>query len=333
MRSRMMALGIAAIRCSAAYSATGPSEPECGANMMWCASAMAAIFFIWVMPPALPVSGWMMSTRSRSISSRSPKIVAMRSPAASGTWAASRMRRIAVEVLRRDRILDPGKFVGLQRAGETGGVGRRHPGRAVQVDHHVHVSADRVADRGDLAHRIADAAAFQRRDAALLQRQRHLGRVGVAIDAHAVADLAAEQVPHRRAERLALDVPQRHVDAGHGAAADRAEHAVAHDGGLHLLPELLDMGRVLADEHGLEVLDGGLDHPRPAGALADAGDALVGVDLDEQPVAHAAEGGVGDARRRLLRPGRVGCPSLRLRRAGMHQERADIGDLHRGDFD
>ena len=51
----------------------------------------------------------------------------------------------------------------------------------------------------------------------------------------------------------------------------------------------LDMGRVLADEDRLEVLDRGLDHARPARTFADTGDAVVGVDLDEQPVAYAAD--------------------------------------------
>ena len=117
MRSRISPFGIAASRCSAAYSATGPSEPECGAIMMWCASAIAAIFFICVMPPARPVSGWMTSTSSRSISSRSPKIVAMRSPAASGTLDGVADAAVALEVLRRDRVLDP---IELDRARARG---------------------------------------------------------------------------------------------------------------------------------------------------------------------------------------------------------------------
>ena len=42
------------------------------------------------------------------------------------------------------------------------------------------------------------------------------------VDADAVARRAAEQFVDRDAERLALDVPQRHVDAAEGAGEDRA---------------------------------------------------------------------------------------------------------------
>ena len=52
-----------------------------------------------------------------------------------------------------------------------------------------------------------------------------------AIDLHAVAHQAAEQFVHRHAQGLALDVPQRLVDAGDGAHQDRAaaiEAAAVH---------------------------------------------------------------------------------------------------------
>src|ERR1043165_1583645 len=70
----------------------------------------------------------------------------------------------------------------------------------------------------------------------------------VTVDADAIADLAAEQVPHRRAKRLALDVPQRQVDAGDRAGADGARHSVTHDRRIHLLPEPLEVSRVFADQ-------------------------------------------------------------------------------------
>src|SRR5262249_34825458 len=138
-----------------------------------------------------------------------------------------------------------------------------------------------------------------------------LGCVAVAVDADAVAHLTAEQVPDRRSQRLPLDVPERHVDAGHRPGADDAGHAMTHDGAEHLLPELLDMRRILADEHRREILHRALDAPRPAAALADPGDAGVGIDLDEEPVAAprprpgialragAVRGGIGLLRREL----------------------------------
>src|SRR5690606_33592464 len=116
-----------------------------------------------------------------------------------------------------------------------------------------------------------------------------VGGFGVAVDGDAVAEAAAEEVPDRLAEDLALDVPERGLDGGHRAAADRAEQAVAHGGGVHLGPEAVDMSGVLADEDVGEVVDGRLDDARPAGALADALDAFVGQDLDEEPAARAAE--------------------------------------------
>ena len=65
---------------------------------------------------------------------------------------------------------------------------------------------------------------------------------------------AAEQLVQRRAQRLAADVPQRHVDAAHGRGRARA-HAVAaelphvdlvpdahHVVGIHAEHELLERG-------------------------------------------------------------------------------------------
>src|SRR5262249_13314819 len=152
---------------------------------------------------------------------------------------------------------------------------RRHPGRAAQVDHDVDRVADGAADGVDLLDDPRDAAGLDRGDAALLEAERHLRRVGVAGDPDAVPHLAAEEGPDRRSQDLALDVPERHVDAAHRAGADDAGHAVAHDGAEHLLPEPLDVARILADEEGREILDRALDDARPAAALADAGDALI----------------------------------------------------------
>jgi hypothetical protein len=117
-----------------------------------------------------------------------------------------------------------------------------------------------------------------------------------------VAGEAAEQLVDRDVERLALDVPEGDVDGGDGRGGDVAgrEEAASE----HLLPEALDLERVLADEERLEVLDGAGDGKLAAGeaAFADAPDALVGVHDDEGVVA-------------LARPGR-------------DEECFDIGDLH-----
>ncbi len=81
------------------------------------------------------------------------------------------------------------------------------------------------------------------------------------------------------------------------------------------------MGRVLADEDRLHVLDRRLDDARPAGAFADAIDALVGHHLDEQPVA-----------RRILHARLVRRPGAVFRRAGLHQKRLYAFDLHAGSW-
>ena len=101
----------------------------------------------------------------------------------------------------------------------------------------------------------------------------------------AVALLAAEQLVDRHAQRLALDVVQRDVDGGNR----RLQHAPAFEilAAIDLLPDPADLHRVAADEELAIVLDGaghGLLATAQA-ALAPAGDALVGLDLDEQLVA------------------------------------------------
>jgi hypothetical protein len=102
----------------------------------------------------------------------------------------------------------------------------------------------------------------------------------------------------RLAERLALDVPQRLVDARDGAHVDGAtaiEAAAIHDG-----PVVLDQEGILADQVVCQFVDGGLDGQRTAfdDRLAPADDALVGLDLQEQPARRNDIGGeFGDLHR------------------------------------
>ena len=114
----------------------------------------------------------------------------------------------------------------------------------------------------------------------------------VRVADHLVAHPPAQQFIDRHAQRLALDVPQRDVDGrdGRGEDALRREEAAAEE---HL-PDVLDPRRVLADQQRLEVLDRA-DHRQfaPGDArLADAVDALVGIDDDKQKIADAAPDGV-----------------------------------------
>ena len=141
---------------------------------------------------------------------------------------------------------------------------------------------------------------------------------------------AAEQRMHRLADRLAAQVPERHVDRAHGVD-DHAAAAVHRGAEIHPPPELADLEGVGADQHvldrqahgvGARRLDAGLGHPGIGVAFADAGDAAVGVDDDDEAVLRG--GGearvvvgrqqdvafdVGDlqARRRAVETGRDGC--------------------------
>ena len=124
----------------------------------------------------------------------------------------------------------------------------------------------------------------------------HLGgRVGHqhrGVGAHPVAVRRAEQLVDRLAERLALDVPERDVEAADRVDRDPAP-AEVDEAAVHLLPEPLDVERVLADQdvaqaHGNRVgarrLDERLDELGRRVDLADARDALVGVDPDDEVV-------------------------------------------------
>ena len=67
-----------------------------------------------------------------------------------------------------------------------------------------------------------------------------------------VAELAAQQVPDRRAVVLALDVPQRDVDGGEGA---REDVAAERPHPVERLLDVVDPERVLTDEVLPELVD------------------------------------------------------------------------------
>ena len=198
---------------------------------------------------------------------------------------------VALEVVRGNRVFNEQQVVGLQSPRQARGVAGGHPGWAMQVDHDVHLVTHRLAQRRHFSHRVGHAATLDGSHTPGLEAQRHFWRVGMGIDADLVTHLAAQQVPDRHAQGLAFDVPQRHVDAGHGTGAHRAGQTMDHDGRHHALPQPLNVGRVLAHQQTLEVLYRCFDHAGPARTFANAHQAFVGVDLDKQPVA-----GAGDAR-------------------------------------
>ena len=158
---------------------------------------------------------------------------------------------VTIKVLRRNRVFHEEQLVGFKFTRQGGGVGRCQPGWPVQIDHQVDLIAHCFTQGGNFAHRVRHAAAFECGHAACFECQRGFGCAGVCVHAYLAAHLAAQQAPDRNPQYFAFDVPQRHVNAGHGTGAHRTGHAMAHDGDLHFLPEPLYMLRVFTDQQGL----------------------------------------------------------------------------------
>ncbi|MNI01584.1 hypothetical protein D3C73_544330 [compost metagenome] len=115
------------------------------------------------------------------------------------------------------------------------------------------------------------------------------------IDFDPIPDLATEKRMDRLAQRLALDVPERLVDAGerrHVNGPSAIEPAAIKNS-----PVILDQKRVLADQVIGHLMHGGLDGQRPAlnHRLTPTDDAFVGLDLQKQPARRDDVGGkLGD---------------------------------------
>jgi len=171
----------------------------------------------------------------------------------------------------------------------------------VEVDGHIPVGPKHLARRGHAPEHgvdLCDGAQRAHRAGGIHlhrgQADIHLGLDGLgdaarvvaadpAIHADAVANGSPEQLVHRNPKSLALDVPQRLVDARYGAAEDRTtavEAALRKN-----LPVILDACGVAADE-----MLGELCNHRAHGIrvsfearLAPANDTGVRLDPHEQP--------------------------------------------------
>ncbi len=137
------------------------------------------------------------------------------------------------------------------------------------------------------------------------------------VRAHARLRAPAEQPPHRHAERLAREVPQREVDAGEGEHAEAAA-APDHHHALQAVDVRFEPRGVLADEEGAELLVDHVAHRERRAVregLAPAREAAVRVDADEHLLGESAF----PRRRRHT-------PAHRDR----ERNRSHAGDLHQG---
>src|SRR5215469_13391791 len=101
------------------------------------------------------------------------------------------------------------------------------------------------------------------------------------VDSRPVARLAAEQLVDRHTKRLALEVPQRGVDAAD--CAQQNWSTAPESAPVHVLPDVFDRERVTADDELLQMLVCAEDAMIATAqtAFADAVDARVGLDLDD----------------------------------------------------
>ena len=194
-------------------------------------------------------------------------------------------------------------------------LGIGHGVGAVRIAHQADVGPQRLARRLHACHRIAHRAVdhadphLHRLEAAARHVVRQLaadaGRVRPAargIGRHALGLAPAQQPPDRRAQRLAQQVPQRHVDAADrrhrdAAPAQDGEHmgvaqrvVIAHAVVEHF-PQAVDVARVFANKNRRELV---VDQRGQAVVVARAADLLLGLAIADQAAGglDAHDGGV-----------------------------------------
>ena len=203
-----------------------------------------------------------------------------------------------------ERLLDPVEAVLLERAHAPDRVGQAPAVADAAVDHDRLVGADRLAyglHEGDVAvvlvaeMRVAELAEAdldtgQARLEPACDLVRHLADVagrGMARGdrRQAVLDGSAEEVDEARAERLALEVPERDVEARDRKRGDATGRAVPPRLGVQLLADRVRLHGIHADDELAQRLDDqarGTRGVREVGrALAPADLAVVRRDLDE----------------------------------------------------
>ena len=160
------------------------------------------------------------------------------------------------EVAARTNAFARGAAVGLHLAHPFAGVvarGARRQARGVEPEQ---PPAGLHARGGAVAQRVAAAPEG--------------GRVALEV----IAVHSAEQLVHRHAQRFAFQIPQRQIERTDRMKPFASGRIV--EGAIHVLPQTLDVERVLADE------PPGARLQRVArAAFADAGDIGVGLDRDD----------------------------------------------------
>ena len=108
----------------------------------------------------------------------------------------------------------------------------------------------------------------------------HAGRdLAVAIDADVVAEPAAQELVDRRLQRLALQIPERDLDAGERGDQRAGEAALEDEAAPDVLEDGVDGEGVAAGEARRQLLDDGDRLIAAMHAFADTGDAGIGLDL------------------------------------------------------
>ena len=283
--STVRPFGSEATKCAFATSATA-SLQVCVPTVRPASCASFAIRTHSVIPPARQASGWTTSSAPARIISRKPWTPKSFSPAASGHVDLRAQARVEVDLLRRERLLEPED----PARGELAA----HPHRPLEavavraVDDHVIPlarTAPRRVDRGQVVLGVApephlhppEAVRDMPRGLGLelvdVVRPEEPARVGGA-----AVRRGAEQLPDRRTLLLAAQVPERDVEA-----ADRGDRrslaAVPARQVVEPAPEPLRLGRVAADQVRREVLlDDRLDEVGMAVGGPDPRLAAVGLD-------------------------------------------------------
>src|SRR3954447_10362308 len=217
---------------------------------------------------------------------------------------------VTVDILRRDRLLEPFDVEFLQLAAEPDR--GRYAEAMIGVDHQLDVGANGISHRLDALKIAIDRAEpdlhLDRLEALgdisggfldrFVDQPLHVGEIksgGIAI--HLAAERAANQLVDRLVARLADDVPERDVDAAD--CGDRHTlRPVILDSVIEVLPDHLDIEGIAADHARRQLaVDEGFGDRGGAVAFAPADNPVICLDFDEtsaagfvQPAARGGEG-------------------------------------------